>query len=340
MKRLFLTSCDVNFAARVIALIESLWRWSPEAEITVLCLDEHVGPLLSKSLDRPISTVTISTLIEKEPRLAALRAERSAWEFYATLKPCVLGWALDRIPEGELLAFVDSDTFFFSSPEPVFDEMRTASIGLSPHRFNDTTAGLCKYGDFNAGFGLWRNDSIGKKCLSDWSEQCLEWCFCRVEGPRFMNQGYLSSWPERYENVVILKHPGENLGPWNAGSHRLESGPDGVLVDGHPLIFFHFSSIFRGHDGRWKIHDHWPALRQAFVLRNIFAPYLTIIDQSCERLADHFGKHTIGSVRYPDLSKPVLDLTDFPDMGDASDPNAGQPELQHSPPAGIDTTEL
>lgn len=311
MTRRFLTSCDVNFAARVVTLIESLWHRSPGAEITVLCLDDQIGPRLNEVLGDRVSTIPLSTLTDRHPLLAALRGQRAQWEFYATLKPFFLNWALERIPEGELLAFVDSDTFFFSSPEPLFGEMGAASIGLSPHRFNDATAPLAQYGTFNAGFGLWRNDSIGRNCLADWSAECLEWCHCRVDGHRFMNQGYLSSWPERYSNVIILEHPGENLGPWNVGSHHLESGPDGILVDGQPLIFFHFSNLFRGVDGRWKIHDHWPPLREIFIRRNVFAPYLSTVDRIDEGFTERFGKSKGGSVRYPDLTKPVLDLMDF-----------------------------
>ena len=59
-------------------------------------------------------------------------------------------------------------------------------------------------------------DDVGKKCLHEWMQQCLEWCFDRYEDGKFADQKYLDSWPEKFKNhLVISKNLGVGIAPWN-----------------------------------------------------------------------------------------------------------------------------
>ena len=104
----------------------------------------------------------------------------------------------------------------------------------------------------NAGCIYWRSDQTARRCAADWRDDCLEWCDERVcADGRFMNQSYLTRWPERYTGVHIIRHPGVNLGPWNVDGHLLRRDGGSLRVDGRPLIFYHFSGIVRDREGRW-----------------------------------------------------------------------------------------
>jgi hypothetical protein len=61
--------------------------------------------------------------------------------------------------------------------------------------------------------------------LHYWQEQCLEWCYARVEPGRFGDQKYLDAWPEQFPAAVhILRQTDKTLAPWNASSFA-ERGP-------------------------------------------------------------------------------------------------------------------
>ena len=66
-----------------------------------------------------------------------------------------------------------------------------------------------------------------------------------------MNQGYLTQWPRRYPDVVRLDHPGLNLAPWNFEGRAFKVEDGGILVDGMPLIFYHFHDMKRK-SGVWR----------------------------------------------------------------------------------------
>lgn len=294
----FLTYFDVHYAACGMTMIDSLLSSNAAARVTVLCLDDKVASILTAETGKRVRAVGLEALADHEPRLRPLQALREPWEFYATHKPVLMDWALHQQEEDTLVAFIDADTCFFSDPASLFEEAQQASIALSPHRFNDTTQHLSLYGTYNAGFGLWRNDATGRECLKDWTNECLAWCYARVEEDgRFMNQGYLNRWPSRYEKVHVLSHPGANLAPWNVGTHVLEKTPQGVTVDALPLIFYHFSCLSRNADGLWQTYDQGEAMRQSILHQEVYAPYLKALESMSQRLLTRHGITGLGSVR-------------------------------------------
>lgn len=310
MERHFATYLDSNYAARGLAMIDSLLRHEPEARLTVLCLDQTIRAILESEVGDSVQTLSLSQLAEFEPRLTEVRQMRTPWEFFATQKPIFIRRVLALMPEGAVLTYVDADTFFFAAPEPIFREMSDdISIAISPHRFNPVTERLKIYGTYNAGFGLWRNDAAGHHCLSEWAEECLDWCHEKPDpSGRFMNQGYLNDWPARYARLGVLAHPGVNLAPWNVGSHTISPGSTGLFVDGLPLIFFHFSNIHRTADGEWWTFDLDVALKQPLVLEEIYRPYLAIVEATSGRISNLHGISGIGSVRNASPQTKVLKL--------------------------------
>lgn len=305
----FITYMDSNYAARGLVMIESLLRWCPDARLTVLCLNEPLAQILTREVGRAVTMLSPEPLAVHEPRLAEVRAGRTPWEFYATQKPVLISWVLERMPMNSLVAYIDADTFFFSSPMPAFEEAEGASIVISPHRFNAATAFLSKYGTYNAGFGIWRHDEEGLGNLHAWRDQCLEWCHASAESDgRFMNQGYLNAWPSQYAGLKVSTHPGLNLAPWNVGSHQLKEDASGLTVDGLPLVFYHFSSVHRTPEGQWWTFDMDSALHQDVVLQGIYRPYLAALKAASTRLLDRHGILGTGSVREMNPSIPVLKL--------------------------------
>lgn len=306
----FVTYFDSHYAAQGIAMLQSLRAWCPGATVTVLCLDDTILRILKSWFPEGLHTLTIAEVLESEPRLVPLRESRTPWEFFATMKPILIRQVMNTVAlPGEWFIFTDADTYYFSSPlETISHIPKDVSTVMMPNRFGADTLHLRIYGNYCAGFGLWRCDAHARAVLDDWSSACIDWCFSRVEQGRFMNQGYLNEWPKKHDRIMILGHPGFNLAPWNLGSHRILETPAGVLVDNMPLVFFHFSSVSRTVSGSWQTFYTYPEMSRPAVLDGIYAPYLDTIEAISSRLLEEHQIAGVGSLRKVDPATPMLTL--------------------------------
>jgi hypothetical protein len=206
--------------------------------------------------------------------LVSRTAARARNAFYATHKPVLPLLVLARRPDLSAILHVDADCCFLSPAAPLFEEIGDAPVALSPHHFSPRFERLAVCGRFNAGFIYWRHDATGVRCLQEYREDCLAWCEPHVEADgRFMNQGYLTRWPDRYPGVHVIRHPGVNLAYWNIASRTL-TGRWPVAIDGRPLICYHFSGIFLDEIGIWRSarREFGPNLGKA--VARIYRPYL------------------------------------------------------------------
>src|SRR5207237_1146927 len=82
-----------------------------------------------------------------------------------------------------------------STIEPLFEEMQAKSIAIIAHRFSDAFRKWEWNGIYNVGWVTFRRDDNALSCLRWWREQCIEWCYDRIEDNRFADQKYLDDWP-------------------------------------------------------------------------------------------------------------------------------------------------
>lgn len=238
-KRYFCTLFDSGYLLKGLAMIRSLARFCPSMRIYVLCMDAQTKNILDH-LD--LSCVECITLdqVENEELLKA-KADRGTAEYCWTLSSCFTWHVMQHHPEIEFLTYVDADLLFYSDVQPLFDEIGDASIAIIEHRFTPRLQDRKVNGRFCVEWDSFRRDKQGLACLSRWREQCLEWCYYRLEDGKMGDQKYLDEWPDRYSSCHILMHPGAGIAPWNYAQYRFEQDEAGnITVDGTPLIFYHF----------------------------------------------------------------------------------------------------
>ena len=240
----YCTYFDGNYLLRGLALYESLRAHAQPFTLYALCLDNETFEFLNgKRLPRVVP-ISMSTLENKDPQLLDAKTNRSALEYYFTLTPCLVQYVFNTWPELELLTYLDSDLFFLHSPNPLLAELGDASIGIIEHRYgHEPQYWTDALGRFNVGWISFRNDQNTKACLAWWRERCLEGTPAQPENGRYGDQKYLDRWPELFQGVKILKHPGANLAYWNILSHTFSSKNRKLMVDEQPLIFYHCTGL-------------------------------------------------------------------------------------------------
>lgn len=236
--RYFCTLFDSNYLLKGLAMIRSLARHCPGMRIHVLCMDDQALRILNQ-LKMPFVNCIALAEIESDELLKA-KADRGVAEYCWTLSSCFTWYVMQNYQEIEFLTYVDADLLFYSAVQPLFDEIGDASIAIIEHRFSPRLQDREVNGRFCVEWNSFRRDAQGLACLKRWREQCIEWCYYRLEDGKMGDQKYLDEWPGLYSNCHILMHPGAGIAPWNYSQYEFSIDAGNIDVDGSPLIFYHF----------------------------------------------------------------------------------------------------
>jgi hypothetical protein len=300
LNRVYCTYFDHNYLPRGLALYHSLQRHSQGSRLWVLCLSEACYRTLV-ALELPnLIPWRLSDFEAADPEVAATRSTRSVIEYYFTCSPAWILFVLNSEPDAEWVTYLDSDLFFFASPDPIYAEMKDAAFGVIPHRFTRRLADQRQFGIYNVGWVSVRRRDEGIGALRWWRERCIEWCYDRVEGDRFADQRYLDRLPGLFSGVHVIEHLGANLAPWNFADYRVEWRDGSVEIEGrYALLFFHFYGVKRS--GRYYFNSHrfYRAPFPKLVRQRIYEPYIAVLAESESTVASHLKEPQIETIRKP-----------------------------------------
>ena len=248
----FCTYFDRNYLTRGVALHQSLVRHSPPFTLWAICLDEDAYRTVASLNIESLRPIKLSDLEKSDPALLDAKENRSTVEYYFTLSPSLPLYLLDQLPGVDSITYLDADLLFYSSPQPIFDELAVGSVVIVPHRYSLALQGLSIYGTYNVAVVAFRNDEAARAVLGRWREQCLEWCYDRVEDGKYADQRYLDEWPD-LPGVRVLGHLGVDLAPWNVAQYAVDLKAEPPTVDGQPLVFYHFQGFKPVKPGLWDM---------------------------------------------------------------------------------------
>ncbi|WP_454061317.1 FkbM family methyltransferase [Candidatus Nitrospira salsa] len=297
MKRYYCTYFDKNYLVRVLALLESLHRHEQnQFTLFAVCMDELSRAILEKMNLENVISVPLHQIEYRDDRLVSTKSSRSLVEYYWTTTPTIILYLIEQYPEIDVLTYVDADLFFFSSPDPIFQELHQQSILLHEHRFSSSLLHLAQNnGKYNVGLLCFRNDTHGLEALRWWRERCLEWCFSRYEDGKLGDQMYLDDWSTRFQQVVELQHIGGGLGPWNQEQYAIRKNEFGeACVNDLPVIFYHFHALrFVSPELIVPVdHLHYPM--NLSVLQVCYLPYISALSQALRNLTTISPEFTSG----------------------------------------------
>ncbi len=234
----FVTLFDSRFLLLGLTLYASLQKFSPNSHLWIICIDELVEQQINRlNLDH-VSTIPLRTIETNE--LRAVKPTRTVGEYCWTLTPFAPQSVFDLAPDAERVTYLDSDLFFFSSPETIFSEFESSRkhVLITEHAYAPELDRTAQSGRFCVQFMIFRRTQESLDVMKWWQDRCIEWCFDRNEDGKFGDQKYLDQWPALFPNEVhILRQVDKTLAPWNV-DYFLSKNQIGLTP-----IFYHFQSF-------------------------------------------------------------------------------------------------
>jgi hypothetical protein len=273
----YCTMFDAGYLGRGIALLHSLRSHGVDNDVWVLALDDETRRYLELIALANVRVVSVNQLEEATQGLSSIRDNRTQVERYFTCTPALVRHVLAQVVRDSWVVYLDADMWFYRSPNYVFDQVGDADVGIVEHRFPERLSSLRQYGTFNVAWVMVRSSPGGHECANWWTEQCLQWCFDRVEDGKYADQGYLDRFPELFRGTIILDDPGLNVAPWNLRRHQITSQNSELLVDGTPLTFFHFHGLRRRGDWFYPNLATYRTRMSKVVRDDIYVPYTSAL---------------------------------------------------------------
>jgi hypothetical protein len=175
---------------------------------------------------------------------------------------------------------------------------------ITPHRYAPEFRDREISGIYNVQFLVFRRDAHGMKVLRWWHDRCIEWCYYRLEDGKLGDQKYLDDWPERFDGVHVLQHKGGGLAPWNVTLYDVRAQGTDILVDGDPLVFFHYHRVALAQNGdhRWQPPGYH---MDENVERLVYEPYLKACDRAIAEVRSAWPGFSRGLEPKPSLHERV-----------------------------------
>jgi len=294
----FCTLFDKNYLNRGLSLHASLLEHCASFRLWILCMDDDTYDILEKMKLDKVRLVKMEEFEDKN--LLTAKANRDHGEYCWTCASNFIYYILKNNPEMQMIAYLDSDLFFYSSPDPIYQELGQNSIMIIPHRFlpHEHQQQAEKNGIYNVGMIIFRNDENGFACLDWWRQQCLKWCYRVSESGKLGDQKYLEKFSRLFKNVYVLQHKGANLAPWNIKNYVISRQNNQTFIDDDILIFYHFFSDFKIYlPSRWL-----PAIppshysKRSTARTYIYLPYIKTMNESLKKIREFWPGFNGGTI--------------------------------------------
>ncbi len=242
----FVTLFNSRYLSRGLALYESLKNVMTDFMLYIIAFDDMAYYKLNQLCLDNVELISLSEFEDAD--LLKAKSNRTEQEYCWTCSSKSILYILDKY-HLERCTYIDADIFFFSTPLVLLEEMGQNSVMITGHRYSDYCDQAEVSGKYCVQFVTFKNNPQGMQVLQWWVDQCLEWCFARVENSRFGDQKYLDQFPVKFQGVHELKNPGGGVAPWNVDQYTFLKPDKKIYMtrkgynDNTPLVFFHFHSL-------------------------------------------------------------------------------------------------
>jgi hypothetical protein len=283
----FCTLFDSNYLSKGIAMYESLSKHCREFQLYIFAFDNNCYSILNK-LKLPNVTVVLQSEFEDE-YLLNVKFTRSRAEYCwtcssSTIYYCINNFKLDHC------TYIDADLFFYSDPAVLIEEMGNKDVLITEHDFSEEYIGLEKNGKYCVQFMTFKNTENGLTVLKWWRNECIKWCYERLEDNKFGDQKYLDDWTVRFSGIHVLQNNGGGIAPWNIQQYIVKYKDSKPFYSKHKKthqtvwpVFFHFHNLvfYKNKSIKFTSNDFFLSAK---VKRFIYYPYINYLNIIKERL--------------------------------------------------------
>jgi hypothetical protein len=236
-----------NYLPQARTLGDSIRRIHPDLPFYILLADETEGLLdLTKERYTVIEVKDMGIVGYKD-----MAFKYSLVEFSTAIKPFILEYLFERF-RFEKIIYLDPDVFVYGSLHPIFDSLDSHFMVLTPHitKLSLSDDGTKSENDFlingtyNLGFVAVNYSDAARAVIRWWSARLKDKGYVdRLDG-LFTDQKWMNLVPCFHDKgVLVSRNPGYNLAHWNMHEREVHFNQGEYLVDGYPLVFFHFSGF-------------------------------------------------------------------------------------------------
>ena len=240
------TSANLAYLPQALVLLESVRTSNPGSPLVLVLVDELPDDAATRRLLDSFDDVLVARDL--------FDVGFDQWIFgHDVVEACtaVKGRALQVLLDRGDVVYVDPDMAVFGSLDGFLVELAPCSVLLTPHllvpestrsvHFDDELSTL-RHGLYNFGmFGV-TNSPEGAAFAQWWSSRLEVLCIDDVPNGLFTDQRWGDLVPLFFPSAGISRDPGVNVASWNLHQRPFTMSSAGdYLVDGHPLVSYHFT---------------------------------------------------------------------------------------------------
>ncbi|MBK9713109.1 MAG: glycosyltransferase family 4 protein [Kouleothrix sp.] len=312
------TICTIiakNYLAQARCLAESFYAQHPDGRMVVLLIDQPDDCFDPR--DEPFTIVLMSELAI--PSVAQMAFRYTVLELSTAVKPFFIEYLFDHA-DLEHLIYLDPDIYCYRPLTPLLEALQTHMLALTPHlleplddQYRPNELDILRVGVYNLGcIGLARSPDL-RTFLRWWQRRLERDCVVDLSRGLFVDQGWIDLAPSLFGGVAIVRDPGCNVAYWNLAQRHLTASAGGWLVNGRPLLFYHFSGLSIEDIEQISIHQNRYTLAQLPELRPLFKHYhgrLKAHGHAAARRWPYSFSQFDNGVSIPDLARQLWRATD------------------------------
>lgn len=233
-----------------LVLYNSMKKFDKDFIFYLICLDKETKSLLKKmNLDKMV-LLSVKDIEAYDCEMLKVKSWHQDKSYTWLVKAIGALYIFDSFAEPDHLLWLDGDTQLLADPKAIYDEWNKYSILLSEEKFTDEYFIYSElYGYYNTGLIGFKKDANALECLRYYREKLLACNFDEYKGS-WNDQLYVTDWPQRFNNVGVVKNIGINLTPFiTYYRNNIEKGwlinrkGDEYFLHDSKIVLYHFMAL-------------------------------------------------------------------------------------------------
>jgi len=273
-----------------LLLYLSLRRWVESGdEFIFFCYDKRSFEILTTLKLPHLTPIPIQDAQNWSGMSPDSFRDRSTVEFMFTMTPFVLRYTRHIRPLKRMI-YVDSDYYFYSSPNEIVGRTEICDLSFVEHGFPEKYQYLDAHGKYNVGWNSFAPTRAATEAINSWCLRTAEWCYDKIEMDKYADQKYLDNLAQRC-HFLPVKTETMGLAEYNFFQYDIQytnsnniNRPPQITSNGKTIISWHHHGVVENEDGTFSIRINIKEAQQSDLYKNIYSFYTGKLREIARRL--------------------------------------------------------